>query len=95
MAVAKRILPQIGEGKVVDVMDYVLTCVAKGLSHVSEKQIAEDLDLSQSTVHVLLWRGWNRLERAARAEGVVFEGFGLHVLQPTVEEDLYQDEEDA
>lgn len=69
LQLARSLLPQIGTGNVLGVMSYVFDAVAKRRTDLPENEIAEALGLKKATVHVLLHRGFERLERLARKKG--------------------------
>ena len=68
---ARLLLPRIGQGQVVDVMGIVIDAVERGIEDLSPTAIGEALGLSPDAVRSLLARGFERLEREARKEGVV------------------------
>ena len=68
--VARLLLPRIGQGQIVDVMTLVIDAVEQGLEDLSPSTIGETLGLSASAVRSLLSRGFERLEREARHEGM-------------------------
>ncbi len=68
--VARLLLPRIGQGQIVDVMTLVIDAVEQGLEDLSPSAIGETLALSASAVRSLLSRGFERLEREARREGI-------------------------
>lgn len=68
--VARLLLPRIGQGQIVDVMTMVIDAVEQGLEDLSPSAIGETLALSASAVRSLLSRGFERLEREARREGI-------------------------
>lgn len=69
LQLARSLLPEIGTGNVLRVMSHVFDGVAKRREDLPENEIAEALGLKKATVHVLLHRGFERLERLARKKG--------------------------
>lgn len=70
--IARKLLPRIGRGQIVDVMELVIDAAADGLPDLSNTLIAETLGLSTDAVRSLLTRGFRRLRRVAEEEGVEF-----------------------
>lgn len=77
VATARRLLPQLGQQNVQDVMRCLIDAVEAGVQDLPHRVVAETLGLNQSTVRVLMMRGLDRLSRAARAEGLVRADFEL------------------
>jgi DNA-directed RNA polymerase specialized sigma24 family protein len=69
---ARILLPRIGEGQLLDVMTIVINAVERGVQDLSPSVIAEALDLSVDAVRALPSRGFDRLAREARSEGIEF-----------------------
>jgi DNA-directed RNA polymerase specialized sigma24 family protein len=67
---ARSLLPKLGQENVVRVMDYILTAIEEGIPDVPAQQIADALDLNVDTVYVLKQRGFQRLTRLARDQGL-------------------------
>lgn len=69
---ARRLLPRIGEGQVVAVMELVIETVEAQLPDLSAETVAETLGISAPAARSLMSRGLDRLRRVARDEGVEF-----------------------
>jgi DNA-directed RNA polymerase specialized sigma24 family protein len=72
LRLARRLLPRIGQGQIVDVMDMVIEAVEIGETDLPPKIIAESLGISEAAARTLVSRGFDRLQREARREGVSF-----------------------
>lgn len=68
--IARRLLPKIGEGQVRDVMNLVIDAVEQGVPDLPPSQIADTLGIGPDSARTLLSRGFKRLQRAARDEGI-------------------------
>lgn len=68
--VARRLLPRIGQGQIVEVMTVVIDAVEQGVHDLPSSAIAGSLGLSVDSVRALLSRGFERLTREARGEGI-------------------------
>ena len=68
--IARRLLPWIGEGQVVDVMELVIDAAADGLPDLPASSISEALGISKNAARLLVSRGMKRLRRLAEQEGV-------------------------
>jgi len=69
LQLARSLLPEIGTGNVLRVMSCVFEAVAERRADLPEDEIAATLGLKKSTVHVLLFRGFGRLQRLAMKRG--------------------------
>jgi DNA-directed RNA polymerase specialized sigma24 family protein len=67
---ARRLLPRIGQGQIVEVMELVINAVEQGIEDLPPAAIAATLGLSEPAVRSLLSRGFERLAREARREGI-------------------------
>jgi DNA-directed RNA polymerase specialized sigma24 family protein len=67
---ARRLLPQIGEGQVREVITLVIDAAEQGVPHLPASQIAESLGIGADAARTLLSRGFRRLRRAAQKEGI-------------------------
>ena len=67
--IARTLLPRIGEGQVVDVMELLIDAAENRLPDLPSSSIAEQLGISQSAARALLSRGQQRLRRLAAQEG--------------------------
>jgi len=70
IAVARSLLPRLGQDKVRAVMAYILDAVEAGKPDVTAPEIAQALGLGAATVRVHILRGFRRLARLARDEGL-------------------------
>lgn len=66
VAIARQVVNKLGRGNIVPVMSYLIEAVAQERPDVSVEDLAEEFDLRQETVRVLLHRGFQRLEKEAR-----------------------------
>ena len=90
IAVARRLLPQLGQQNVQDVMRCLIDAVEAGEQDLPHRVVAEALGLNEGTVRVLMMRGLDRLGRVARAEGLVrgnFELIKLDAGEPSEEDE--------
>lgn len=71
IALARQFLPRLGQENIRKVMAYVIDAVEAGLEDVPNAEVAEATGLSLETVRTSLSRGFRRLFRIAREEGVV------------------------
>ncbi|WP_420346546.1 RNA polymerase sigma factor [Pelagibius sp.] len=69
---ARRLLPRIGQGQVVSVMELVIDAVEHGVPDLSPADIGDALGISSDAARTLLGRGFSRLRREARREGITF-----------------------
>ncbi len=67
---ARELLPRIGYGQVVDVMEILIDAVENELPDLPAADIAEQLDISAAAARTLVSRGLKRLRRLADQEGV-------------------------
>lgn len=67
---ARRLLPRIGQGQVVSVMELVIDAVEQGIPDLSASDIGNALGISSNAARTLLGRGFDRLRREARREGI-------------------------
>jgi len=70
ISIARRLLPQLGQGKVIEVMSYVIDAVEAERYDLPNEEIGEALGITADAVRSLMSRGFQRLERLARAEGL-------------------------
>ncbi len=73
LAIARGLLPRLGQENIRRVMKYVFEAIEKGVEDVPRREIAEALGLSEVTVRQCLHRGFRRLKRAAREQGITLE----------------------
>ena len=67
---ARRLLPKIGKGQVVSVMELVIDAVEQGVPDLSASDIGDTLGITADAARTLLGRGFTRLYRVAREEGI-------------------------
>jgi DNA-directed RNA polymerase specialized sigma24 family protein len=72
VAIARRLLPKVGEGQIREVMALVIDAVEHGVPDLPAAQIAATLGLGDDSVRTLLSRGFRRLRRAATDEGIAW-----------------------
>lgn len=68
--IARRLLPRLGQGQIIAVMTFVIDAVAAERHDLPAEEIADALGISASAARSLMSRGFQRLERLARAEGL-------------------------
>ena len=66
---AREILPRIGEGQIIPVMELVIDAAEQGLPDLPASDIADALGISEGTARKLLSRGIQRLTREANNAG--------------------------
>ena len=67
---ARELLPQIGGGQILDVMELVIDAAEDRLPDLPASSIAEALDISKNAARTLVSRGMKRLRRLAEQKGV-------------------------
>lgn len=70
LAVARSVLPRLGQTSLVSVMDLVFDAVERGIPDLQPKEIAEILGLNSDVVRQSLHRGFQRLARIAEQDGL-------------------------
>jgi len=70
VCMARELLPRLGQQRAQLVMGFVFDAVEQGRVHVTSRDIADALDLSDDVVRQSLSRGFRRLERLARESGL-------------------------
>jgi DNA-directed RNA polymerase specialized sigma24 family protein len=80
VAIARSLLPRLGQQNVQAVMSYVLDAVEAKREDVPNQEIADALGISLVTVKNSLSRAFRRLERIAREEGLARSGLDVTVL---------------
>lgn len=68
--IARELLPKIGEGQVLDVMELVIDAAEDGLPDLPASSIADALGITKNAARTLVSRGMRRLRRVAEQEGV-------------------------
>lgn len=68
--IARQLLPRIGTGQIVDVMEIVIAAAENALPDLPASSIAEALGISDNAARTLVSRGLKRLRRLAEQEGV-------------------------
>lgn len=71
IALARRLLPRLGQQNVQAVMGLLLEALAIGRGSISSAEIGDALDIPAATVRKLKERGIQRLQREAQLEGLV------------------------
>lgn len=67
---ARELLPRIGEGQVVDVMELVIDAAAQELPDLPASEIADALGISEGSARKLVSRGLQRMRREAERAGI-------------------------
>jgi DNA-directed RNA polymerase specialized sigma24 family protein len=70
---ARTLLPRIGGDNIQRVMSVVLDAVEQDLVDLSPEEISGIVGLSSETVRRLIWRGFERLEREAKQDGLCLD----------------------
>lgn len=70
IALVRSLLPRLGQQNIENVMAYILDALEADCVDISNKEIAEALGLSSDTVRQSKHRGFQRLERIVREEGL-------------------------
>jgi len=81
IAIARSLLPRLGQQNVQSVMTYVIDAVEVGCEDLPNSEISEALHLSLETVRTSLSRGFKRLSRIARDENLMDSDFDFTGLQ--------------
>jgi RNA polymerase sigma factor (sigma-70 family) len=84
--IARNLLPRIGEDNIQRVMSVVLDAVEQGSVDLSYSEIADAVGLTEATVQRLVSRGFERLEREAKRDGLWLD---LSDVLPVEQEDPY------
>lgn len=93
LAEAWRLLPRLGQQNVQRVMEMVLDAIEKGVENLPNAEISEALGLTEVTVRKCKSRGFERLQRLAREEGLTASDFDVGDLASGgVDEDEKEDE---
>ncbi len=87
---ARDLLPKLGQKNIQDVMSLVIDAVEAGREDLPSREIAEALGLQPATVRTLKMRGFERLARVAREEGLVGQEFDFANLES--EEEITDDD---
>lgn len=67
---ARSLLPRIGQGQIINVMELVIDAVEQGVPDLSPADIGEAIGITPDAARTLLNRGFSRLRREARCEGI-------------------------
>ena len=68
--IARGLLPRIGQGQVVDVMEVLIDAAENGLPDLPASSIAEQVGISENAARTLVSRGLQRLRRLVEEEGI-------------------------
>ena len=68
--IGRELLPRIGQGQVVDVMEVVIDAIENGIPDLPTSSVAELVGISEDAVRTLMSRGFKRLRRLMEQEGV-------------------------
>lgn len=88
LATARALLPRLGQQGVREVMEIILDGVERGVTDLPSTEIGEVLDRSPATVRQQRKRGFDRLAREARKEGLRFD---TSYMESEEEEELEED----
>lgn len=77
ISTARRLLPRLGGENIQQVMEYILDAIEADQLHIPNSEIEEALGLSNQTVRQCRSRGFRRLEREGRKEGLVLPTLGI------------------
>ena len=72
LRLAREMLPRIGTGQIVDVMELLIDAAEHGVPDLPAVSIAETLAISEAAARTLMSRGLARLRREAEKAGVQF-----------------------
>ncbi|SRR6266536_1456111 len=86
--IARTLLPRLGQQNIQSVFAYVLDALEAGEVDVPNREIAEALGISAETVRTSLSRGFARLTRIARDEGLMDSDAELRALSEAVQADV-------
>ena len=67
---ARGLLPRIGQGQVVNVMGLIIDAVEREIQDLSPAEIGDALGITGDAARTLVRRGFERLEREARRDGI-------------------------
>ena len=67
---ARELLPEIGHGQIVQVMELLIDAVEQDIPDLPPKDIADTLGITPAAARALLSRGFDRLARRARKRGI-------------------------
>ena len=68
--IARSLLPRVGVGKIADVMELILEAVENDIPELTSTELGDALGISPGAARKLLSRGFTRLSRLARKEGI-------------------------
>lgn len=77
ISTARKLLPRLGGENIQQVMGYILDAIEADQLHIPNQEIAEALGLSNQTIRQSRSRGFRRLEREGRKEGLVLPTLGI------------------
>jgi DNA-directed RNA polymerase specialized sigma24 family protein len=86
--IARTLLPRLGQQNIQSVFAYVLDALEAGEVDVQNREIAEALGISAETVRTSLSRGFARLTRIAREEGLMDNNTELRTLSEAVQAEI-------
>jgi DNA-directed RNA polymerase specialized sigma24 family protein len=75
LAVARRLLPRLGQDSVRNVMAYIFDGLETGRQDITAEEIANALGITKDTARQARHRGFTRLERLAKEENLLDGGF--------------------
>ncbi|MBD2771300.1 RNA polymerase sigma factor [Iningainema tapete] len=92
IAIARSLIPRLGQHNVQKVMNYILDALSVDCVDISNAEIAEALGLSLDVVRQSKHRGFQRLERIVREEGLAAQMSDVVNLKRDCSEQLDEDE---
>lgn len=93
IALARSLLPRLGQHNIQKVMAYIFDALEADCVDISNKEIAEALGLSSDTVRQSKSRGFRKLERIIRDEGLAAQVSDIANLRRDYEEQLENENE--
>ncbi len=95
LAIARGLLPRLGGENAQRVMGYLFDAIEAGRDFVPNAEIAEALGLTVDNAKQLKKRGFDRLARVAKQEGLVDQRFDVRQLGDLAEDETDDTEEDS
>lgn len=93
IAIARSLIPRLGQHNVQKVMDYILDALSADCVDISNAEIAEALGLSLDVVRQSKRRGFQRLKRIVREEGLAAQVNDITNLRRDYEEQIEDEHE--
>jgi len=93
LRLARSLIPRLGQQNIQAVFNYLLDALEAGAVDVPNAEIADALGLSAQTVRTSLSRGFARLTRIARAEGLIGTATTMASLSAELQAEEYEEDE--